>query len=166
MKKKSNKWKKGDSLGYRADIDTNILIHKYINELKSTIEIAKEHNCTYTLVSKRLKNAGVIMRNKKESQKLVGYKLRGRIDPNSKKGNRKIYLKIAKKNKEWVCEMCGATKTNNNFDLVVHHKDMNNRNNDLNNLMVLCQSCHSKVHINLSKIWVKSNANKKHTKKE
>lgn len=39
------------------------------------------------------------------------------------------------------CEICGATK-----DLEVHHKDKNHSNNNPNNLMTVCRSCHQKVH--------------------
>lgn len=39
------------------------------------------------------------------------------------------------------CEICGATK-----DLEVHHKDKNHSNNNPNNLITVCRSCHQKVH--------------------
>lgn len=39
------------------------------------------------------------------------------------------------------CIKCGATKS-----LDVHHKDGNWRNNNLENLVVLCRSCHMKDH--------------------
>lgn len=39
------------------------------------------------------------------------------------------------------CEICGATK-----DLEVHHKDKNHSNNNPNNLMTVCNSCHQRVH--------------------
>ena len=39
------------------------------------------------------------------------------------------------------CEICGVTK-----DLEVHHKDKNHSNNNPNNLMTVCSSCHQKVH--------------------
>lgn len=46
------------------------------------------------------------------------------------------------------CEYCGAT-----LDfvprLVVHHRDGNATNNDPNNLITLCDSCHKKVHSGL-----------------
>jgi len=129
----------------------------YFEDLTKS-EKNKEHNCTYTLVVKRLKKAGVPLRSMNEHRKLVGDKLRGRRDPNSTKGNRKNYLAIAKLHKKWICELCGVTNTNNNFDLVVHHKDRDNKNNVVSNLQVLCQSCHSRVHITQSKIWEKSNA--------
>lgn len=39
------------------------------------------------------------------------------------------------------CEICGATK-----DLEVHHKDKNHSNNNPNNLMTVCSSCHQQIH--------------------
>lgn len=39
------------------------------------------------------------------------------------------------------CEICEATK-----DLEVHHKDKNHSNNNPNNLMTVCSSCHQRVH--------------------
>lgn len=39
------------------------------------------------------------------------------------------------------CEICGATK-----DLEVHHKDKNYSNNNPNNLMTVCSSCHQQIH--------------------
>jgi len=38
------------------------------------------------------------------------------------------------------CEICGSDK-----NLEIHHKDGNRRNNSLNNLMVVCRSCHRKI---------------------
>lgn len=43
--------------------------------------------------------------------------------------------------KEEKCELCGSTK---NID--VHHKDGNYRNNSIENLIVVCRSCHMKLH--------------------
>lgn len=39
------------------------------------------------------------------------------------------------------CEICGEA---NNLD--VHHKDGNYNNNSIDNLIVLCRSCHMKTH--------------------
>lgn len=39
------------------------------------------------------------------------------------------------------CEICGKKGR-----LDVHHKDHDYNNNNLDNLMVLCRSCHSKIH--------------------
>jgi len=40
------------------------------------------------------------------------------------------------------CEECGRTKENDGIVLTVHHIDYDPGNNDLNNLIVLCQGCH------------------------
>ena len=47
------------------------------------------------------------------------------------------YRKV-KKNK---CEWCNSQK-----NLLVHHKDENRKNNNLDNLITLCKSCHQKLH--------------------
>jgi transposase len=39
------------------------------------------------------------------------------------------------------CQKCGAVE-----DLVMHHLDGDDRNNDTANLVTLCPSCHAKVH--------------------
>lgn len=43
--------------------------------------------------------------------------------------------------KEKVCEKCGSTR---NID--VHHKDGDYHNNTPDNIMILCRSCHIKIH--------------------
>lgn len=52
---------------------------------------------------------------------------------------RKIKYLIEERPK--VCEICGSIS---NID--VHHKDMNYNNNNADNLMVVCRSCHMKLH--------------------
>ena len=39
------------------------------------------------------------------------------------------------------CEQCGSI-----YDLLVHHKDYNRDNNEFNNFMVVCTSCHAVIH--------------------
>lgn len=51
----------------------------------------------------------------------------------------------AKKAKEYYgekCQSCGR----DDLRLHVHHKDENWKNNQIDNLMVLCYKCHSKIH--------------------
>ena len=46
-----------------------------------------------------------------------------------------------------VCEKCGSKDyEKNKFSLCIHHKDRNHLNNSLENLMILCPSCHMKEH--------------------
>jgi GTP cyclohydrolase IA len=54
------------------------------------------------------------------------------------------------------CSRCGKT-TENPCDFAVHHKDLNNHpselgNHALDNLMVLCRSCHAKLHNELNSV--------------
>lgn len=51
--------------------------------------------------------------------------------------------------REKVCEICGSTK---NID--VHHKDGDFHNNSKENLMLVCRSCHMKLHRPVQKVCV------------
>jgi len=65
------------------------------------------------------------------------------------------YRRRALEHYEHLCERCG-----NEFpeeSLVVHHRDLNNvaselGNHQISNLMVLCKSCHGKLHNEISKL--------------
>ena len=52
-----------------------------------------------------------------------------------------FYHRIARENLIQKCCLCNSNKF-----LCIHHKDKNRSNNDLNNLMMVCKSCHSKIH--------------------
>ena len=55
------------------------------------------------------------------------------------------WRKKAFANKEIKCEICGKTGEKSLFD--VHHVDGNRENNNLDNLKILCKSCHyNKAH--------------------
>ena len=41
-----------------------------------------------------------------------------------------------------ICQRCGSTRY-----LIIHHKDENRHNNQLDNLEVLCKSCHQRHHL-------------------
>lgn len=68
----------------------------------------------------------------------------GKLNPMWKNGSG-AYRRIAGENLPRVCVECGATN-----QLEVHHIDGNHRgNNDISNLIVLCRSCHTKIHCKL-----------------
>ena len=50
------------------------------------------------------------------------------------------YQKILEQH-NFTCISCGSTQ-----NVIVHHKDTNRKNNDLDNLKVVCRSCHAKDH--------------------
>ena len=128
------------------------LIDLYTKQKRSIVSISKLKDCSETLIRKRLRLYNIKKRNYEEQIKVdtelgrMKERTKHLIVDGSKKRNRKNYLKIAKEHLEWKCDMCGKPNTNDNFDLVVHHKDKNNKNNELSNLHILCQSCHSKLH--------------------
>lgn len=49
-----------------------------------------------------------------------------------------------------ICERCGYQEFR---ILQIHHKDKNRKNNDLNNLELICPNCHYKDHL-LEKSWL------------
>jgi hypothetical protein len=58
----------------------------------------------------------------------------------------RVYRDIAFRNKQKICERCDYSKIPE--VLVVHHKDRNRENNNIENLEVLCPTCHSEEHFN------------------
>lgn len=68
------------------------------------------------------------------------------------------YRRVAFKNYDWKCCVCGYedfkdlqyTKGHNSFKypviLDVHHIDGDRTNNDVNNLCIVCPTCHAKIH--------------------
>lgn len=90
----------------------------------------------------------------------------------NRKCMQKAYLKIGEHNQNWanahttarkinelllhkeVCELCGSDK-----NLDIHHIDGNWQNNNLDNLMCLCRSCHTKYE--KSKFKKEGDANEK-----
>lgn len=59
---------------------------------------------------------------------------------NSNGSKRKILDLIRK------CEICDIQGEIGTKGLVVHHKDENQENNKLSNLLVVCRTCHHKLH--------------------
>ena len=61
------------------------------------------------------------------------------------KGTKDIQRLFSSLKENGKCEICGLDKC-----LEVHHKDLNWKNNNLENLQVLCKDCHGKKHNNIS----------------
>lgn len=76
------------------------------------------------------------------------------------KNHRKDYCENAKgKYKGWLGVPCKVTKMFTRF-LTVDHLDGNHKNNDLDNLMTLCPTCHA------VKTWIFSDHAKRYTKNQ
>lgn len=128
------------------------LIQLYNNEQRSISSIAKEFNVSNNVIARRLTKYKIKPRSYLEQKKidsLLGRNIeahKNEVIQSGSKQNRREYIKKAKEIFPWKCSICNKKKTNKNFDLVVHHKDGNNRNNVSNNLMILCQRHHAKIH--------------------
>lgn len=51
------------------------------------------------------------------------------------------YRRVCLDTKGEECEICGTTE-----DIIVHHVDGDRENNDIDNLVPVCKSCHGKIH--------------------
>lgn len=128
------------------------LIELYIYQKFSMHYIANLKKVDYNVIKKRLIFFNLPIKTFHEQKKVdseLGRTLesaKNMIVEGSPKRNRKNYLAIARANFKWECMKCGRLKTNDNFDLVVHHKDRDRFNNNVSNLMVLCQPCHAFIH--------------------
>ncbi len=60
---------------------------------------------------------------------------------------KKKYAKIVHRDNEY-CKCCGVLP--HERELIIHHKDNNNFNNNLNNLVLLCRTCNYNIHPRLS----------------
>lgn len=64
------------------------------------------------------------------------------------KGNTGYRRKLIKLGREAVCEKCGKESNWEDNKMHVHHIDKNNKNNQVNNLQILCAKCHENLHAN------------------
>lgn len=47
--------------------------------------------------------------------------------------------------KHWKCDKCGKDMSHDKYNLHIHHKDHNKRNNNPSNFMCLCRECHANM---------------------
>ncbi len=83
--------------------------------------------------------AGYSKSMKGKKKPILSEKYKGKGNPHYKNGIRTGKRMILEVNK--TCQTCGSKNR-----LEIHHKDKNRNNNDVNNLQLLCRSCHSKQH--------------------
>ena len=48
----------------------------------------------------------------------------------------------------FACQQCGISQTDLGYNLCIHHIDFNKQNNQTNNLISLCRTCHSQTNFN------------------
>lgn len=67
----------------------------------------------------------------------------GKLNPNYKGGNSRDFKKYNELSKSLLqkCSICSSINK-----LIVHHIDGNYKNNILENISIVCRSCHNKIH--------------------
>ena len=80
------------------------------------------------------------------------------FEPYSSEFNNTLKRKIRKRDK-YTCQECGFTEEQLGYILGIHHIDYNKKNNNSNNLISLCKSCHSKTNWGRKK-WTQYYQNK------
>ena len=83
------------------------------------------------------KNPSCGMLGKKHSEKT-----KKQMSESSKKPYNYIDGGYHEKIKTDKCEICGESQKR----ILIHHKDKNRKNNEINNLIAVCDKCHSKIH--------------------
>ena len=91
------------------------------------------------------------------------YNVTGKNNPNwlggktfeeyGKKFNKKLKNEILERD-NYTCQECGRKNVSKNLKLAIHHIDYNKKNNKHDNLISLCNSCHSKTNFK-RKDWKK-----------
>lgn len=111
-------------------VHEQFLREQYVDKQQNAKDIAKSLGVAFPTVYKWLELLGIPVR---------GCGVIGEKHPKYKNGmTSKRYKKMIKKEK---CEECGTTEK-----LGIHHKDGNHGNNVVDNLQVLCASCHGNHH--------------------
>ena len=122
------------------------MIHLKCIECNATFE-AKRKDTQYCKSCKKKRRSYQVMMSRKKKHPEIeigvgsGNSKINTPGPTNKawKTGIQAYRKLIKKDK---CNYCGSIK-----NLVIHHIDENRHNNELNNLQVLCKSCHQKYHV-------------------
>lgn len=108
----------------------------YYDQNWSQEKIASYYNVSQTALSKALKRMKVQSR---------GRGRQGNLNGRYKDGTEStLYRIMIQKDK---CSKCGSMER-----LVIHHKNGNHQDNHLENLQVLCESCHNRI---TKKLWWK-----------
>src|SRR3990167_1433325 len=93
-------------------------------------QIANYYNVSQTGMSRVIKRLGIVSRERGRQGMLNGRYKNGQAST--------LYRVMIEKDK---CSQCQAIER-----LVIHHKNFNHQDNHLENLQVLCESCHNRLH--------------------
>lgn len=128
---------------------------KKISQIKTGVKRSSEMKKKLSETRKRKFASGELIVSE-EAKKKLSEKMSSNKNPMWKGGksfepytsdfNHKIKKIIQKRDKE-TCQLCNKNKKELNEALVVHHINYNKKDSSLNNLITLCNICHSKTNI-------------------
>jgi len=123
-------------------------MNKYINKKELARKLRKEHKGYKTIANELNISASTIRNWTKDIKTDRKLTILNSIEltPISKlKSNSQVRIRLLDK-RGYTCEIC---KINNwlekKITLEIHHIDGNNKNNNLDNLQILCPNCHSQT---------------------
>lgn len=119
----------------------NKIIELYKTGL-STRDIEKELHINKKYICKILNEEGIMRSNIPIRDKYGRFHKKGKEVKERKKKHNTVYTYRNIINNSSVCSICNST-----FKLEVHHIDKDRRNNNYDNLIVVCSKCHkTKIH--------------------
>jgi len=141
----TNKAKKCKSCNIKELYNKNILNRKgYKHSIQTKNKISE--------TKKILFKEGKIKNTFEKRAKHLFWNNGSSFEPYGLKFNNKLKEFIRKRDNN-TCQECGYTKEQLGYNLHVHHIDFNKQNNNPNNLISLCNSCHSQTLFNRQK-WI------------
>lgn len=127
--------------------DAEWLREQYVNQRRTTREIADECGVVHGTIGKFLRKFGIPTRDRSEAR--IGRKV-GPKNPAWKGGvadwdyasGWKVIARKIRGRDEWTCQLCDEQRKRWGNCLHVHHIDGDKLNNDPLNLISVCASCH------------------------
>ena len=137
------------------NVNINEIKDLYFNQGKNLLEIEKLMGVSISLIGRRLKKEGLILRKGgfKKGEEHLDFNNWSSREPYGKDFSPKLKEQIRKRD-NYTCQECNKHQEKFKSKLSIHHIDYNKQNNNPLNLISLCNKCH-----------LKTNKNRKHWEK-
>jgi 5-methylcytosine-specific restriction endonuclease McrA len=145
----------------KINISSKKLYKEYIINNRSICKIAKLYNCSAVTIYNKLIKYHIKIKTRVESH--IGKirpdhskRMKGKNNPMYINGNwtelypfewTKIFKQQIRQRDNFECQNCGIKECKCSKKLNIHHIDYNKKNLNNDNLISLCNSCHSKTNI-------------------
>lgn len=136
---------------------------KYSKEHRRKIGEATKKRIVSKETKEKISKTRLGLRHSEETKEKIGRAKIGKLNPSWQGGisfepygiefNNNLKKEIHRRD-NYTCQECGFTQEQLGYKLSVHHIDYNKQNNEVNNLISLCKSCHTKTCFNRND-WAK-----------